>query len=97
MDEEHDNVVPPRPKKSAAMRASEKKWGKEVMNRGFTIVPSLLFRAQRRLGLNPTQLAVLLQLADFWWHEERMPFPSKDTLSQRLGLSPRQLQRHITE
>lgn len=97
MDEEHDNVVPLRPKKSAAMQSSEKKWGKEVMNRGFTIVPSLLFRAQRRLGLNPTQLAVLLQLADFWWHEERMPFPSKDTLSQRLGLSPRQLQRHITE
>ena len=41
---------------------------------GFCILPSLLFRAQSRLGLNPTQLAVLLQLADFWWTRAASPF-----------------------
>ena len=78
-------------------RASEKKWGKEVIELGFCIVPSLLLRAQNRLGLSPTQLAVLLQLCDFWWDRERKPYPSKAVLAERLGLSPRQVQRHIAE
>ena len=78
-------------------RASEKKWGKEVIALGFCIVPSLLLRAQNRLGLNPTQLAVLMQLCDFWWDRERKPFPSKAVLAERLGLSPRQVQRHIAD
>ena len=43
-----------------AKKASERKWGKPVMDLGFCIIPSLLLRAQARLGLNPTQLAVLM-------------------------------------
>ena len=61
------------------------------------LVPSPLLRAQRRLGLSPTQLAVLMQLCDFWWDSERKPYPSKATLAERLGLSPRQVQRHVAE
>lgn len=81
----------------AASRASEKKWGKAVCDLGFSIIPSLIFRAQARLGLNATQLAVLLQLADYWWDQDRHPYPSKATLGERLQLSPRQVQRYITE
>ena len=76
-------------------RESEKKWGKKVMALGFCVVPSLLLRAQQRLGLNPTQLAVLMQLCDHWWDSNRKPYPGKKALGQRLGLSPRQVQRHI--
>lgn len=88
-------VVPLRPEK--AKQASEKKWSKAVLDLGFSIIPSLLLRAQQRLGLNPTHLAVLLQLADYWWEQERKPYPSKKALSERLGLSPRQVQRYIAE
>ena len=91
-----DNVVPLRRNKETG-RASERKWGKSVMALGFSIVPSLLLRAQQRLGLNPTQLAVLMQLSDFWWDSERKPYPSKAALSDRLGLSPRQVQRYVAE
>ncbi|ADM08783.1 hypothetical protein PB2503_03542 [Parvularcula bermudensis HTCC2503] len=99
-DAENDNegdgkVVQLRPAK--ASKASERKWGKPVMDLGFCIVPSLLLRAQNRLGLNPTQLAVLMQLCDFWWDDARKPYPSKETLSERLGLSKRQLQRYIAD
>ena len=87
-----DNVV--RLPRKAAGRASEK-WGKKVVELGYCMVPSLLLRAQNRLGLSPTQLAVLLQLCDFWWERERKPYPSKKTLAERLDLSPRQVQRHI--
>ena len=82
---------------TASRKASEQKWGKAVMNLGFCIVPSLLLRAQARLGLNPTQLAVLLHLADHWWDESRKPYPSKQRLAARLKLGPRQIQRHIAE
>ncbi len=88
-------VIQLRPLK--ATKASERKWGKAVMSLGFCIVPSLLLRAQRRLRLNPTQLAVLMHLADHWWDVDRKPFPSKKRLSDRLGIGPRQLQRHIAE
>ena len=67
------------------------------MKLGFCIIPSMLLRAQQRLGLNPTQLAVLLQLADYWWSQDRKPYPSKRALSDRLGLGPRQIQRYIAE
>lgn len=90
-----ENVVPLRPLK--ATKASERKWGKAVMDRGFCIVPSLILRAQRRLGLNPTQLAVIMHLADYWWDVGRKPYPSKKTLGERLNLSPRQVQRIIAD
>jgi DNA-binding transcriptional ArsR family regulator len=88
-------VVPIRPEEDK--RKSEKKWGRKVMQLGFSMIPSLLFRAQQRLGLNPTQLAIIVQLADYWWDPDRKPFPSKKKLSERLGLSPRQIQRQIAE
>lgn len=77
--------------------SSERKWGKKVIELGFCIVPSLLLRAQQRLGLNPTQLAVLLQLCDFWWEEARKPHPGVKRLAERLSLSERQVRRYIAE
>lgn len=88
-------VVPIHPKER--LQSSEKKWGKAVMDLGFSILPSLIFRAQARLGLSPVQLVVLLHLADYWWQKERLPHPSKSTLAERLQMSPRQVQRYITE
>ena len=96
MVEQQSKVLPLRPKKET-QKASEKKWGKAVMKLGFNMIPALLLRGQRRLGLSPTQLAILLQLTDFWWEKDRIPFPSKQALSDRLGISPRQVQRHIAE
>jgi predicted transcriptional regulator len=89
--------APPAPPKAKSTKASAHKWGPKVMELGFCILPSLVFRAQRRLGLNPTQLAVLLQLADFWWDAARKPFPKKTDLAERLNLSDRQVQRHIAD
>jgi DNA-binding MarR family transcriptional regulator len=83
--------------KSTKKTAANKKWGDDVMKLGFCMIPSLIFRAQRRLGLNPTQLAILLQLADYWWDADNKPFPSKQSLSERLGIGTRQIQRHIAD
>ena len=83
-------------KKKAKSPLSEK-WGAKVIAHGYCSIPSLLLRAQRRLHLNPTQLAVLLQIIDHWWDAGRKPYPSKKELSSRLGIGERQVQRYLTE
>lgn len=88
-------VIRLRPEKET--KASEAKWGKRVMGLGFCLVPSLLLRAQARLGLSPTQLALLMHLADYWWEVQRKPFPSMKTLGERMKLSPRQVRRYLAE
>lgn len=92
-----DKIETKTAKRGSANATSADKWGKKVIALGFCILPSLLLRAQRRLCLTPTQLAVLIQLADFWWDAGRKPFPKKADLAHRLGLSERQVQRYIAE
>jgi DNA-binding transcriptional ArsR family regulator len=77
-------------------KAPRDKWGKAVIDFGFCTVPSLLLQAQGRLGLSAEQFNILMQLADFWWDANDAPHPSKDTLANRVGMSPRQVQRHLT-
>lgn len=84
-------------RKPKRTRAFEEKWGADVRSLGFTMVPSLLFKAQQRLGLSPTQLVVLLQLVDHWWDLDRHPWPSKELLSTKIGINPRQVQRVVAE
>jgi predicted transcriptional regulator len=92
------NVVAlPVASRKAAKRRSEAKWGKEVMDLGFCILPSLLFRAQGRLGLKCTHLAVILQLAEFWWHDDALPWPKKQTIADRIGLKEKQVQRLVRD
>jgi predicted transcriptional regulator len=85
------------PAKKKRRSANADKWGVKVMEQGFCMIPSLLLRAQRRLHLSPSQLAVLLQIIDHWWDAGRKPYPSKKELSARLGISERQVQRYITD
>lgn len=89
-------VIPlhaPQPQK--VVKVADAKWGAAVMQAGYCMIPSLLLRAQNRLKLTSTQLAVLLQLCDFWWEEARKPYPSKETLATRMGMTARQVQRHL--
>lgn len=88
------NVVPI---KQTPEKESELKWGRGVMNVGYSMVPSLIFRGQARLGLSPAQLALLLHLVDYWWHRAQLPYPSKKTLAARMHLGERQIQRYLTE
>lgn len=82
---------------SKATQESTKKWGKDVMREGFTIFPAILFRGQQRLGLNSTQMMVLIHLADYWWQKDNSPRPAMKTIAERMGISRRQLQRYMGE
>jgi hypothetical protein len=89
-----DSLGPARQRKETE-RKSEQKWGKRVLAHGFCIVPSLLLRAQARLGLDARELNVLLHLLDHWWEADRLPYPSKKKIADRMRVSPRQVQRYL--
>jgi hypothetical protein len=96
ISESPPNVINFRPPKAVKLR-SEAKWGADVMAQGYCILPSLLFRAQSRLGLRTTHLALILQLAEFWWYDGNLPWPKKKTLADRLGLKEKQVQRLVRD
>lgn len=80
MPEDAEKIVPiaGHPKKEAEdTRTLSKKWGKEAIDLGYTVIPSALLRGQARLGIGPNELAVLIHLMDHWWKPEDMPWPSK--------------------
>ena len=65
---------------------------------GYTGVPSILIRAQSRLGINATQMNIILQLLDYWVEPSRKPFPSKKELASRIGVkSGKTIQINIRE
>ncbi len=94
-----DKIIPLQVKNKKAAKTDEKalehKWGKKVIAYGYTVVPSVLIQGQKRLGLTPIQLNVILQLLDHWWERDSLPFPSKKTIADRLDMSPRYIQTVI--
>jgi predicted transcriptional regulator len=75
------------------------KWGLEVAERGFAQIPNYLIQLNLFVHddhkLSPAEMVVLLQLVAAWWKKDEMPFPSMNTLSERAGISERQVQRSI--
>lgn len=87
--------VKPDPKSSDEEKILTRKWGKEIMAANYTVVPSVLIRGQERLGINATELAVLINLLDHWWEADKMPWPSKGLIAERLQVSEKTVQRAI--
>lgn len=76
-------------------KALESKWGKPNIAAGWTCIPNILIRRQKTLGLDPTDLNILLHLLAYWWDDGNLPHPSKETLAQAIGISASTVQRRI--
>ena len=70
-------------------------YGKKVICHGYVGIPSILIKAQRRLGITPLQMNIIIQLLDYWWTPDRRPFPSKKELAERIGVTPKTIQTNI--
>lgn len=88
------NVVP-FPKTEKVKSSTERIWGKAVRNYGYTGVPSILIKAQRRLGVTPLQMNIVLQLLDYFFDPTRPPFPRKVEIADRMGVSAKTIQINI--
>ncbi|MBX5152058.1 hypothetical protein HJB78_13785 [Rhizobium lentis] len=72
-------------------RISER-WGK-VAEAGYQALPDVLLFAQSELRLSSEELNVLLNLLAHWWRPKDVVFPRAATIADRMGVSPRSIQR----
>jgi helix-turn-helix protein len=77
------------------LKVNERKWTKTLMDAGWTVLPSVFLDRQQALGLEPTDVNILLHLAKYWWETDRLPFPSKKALAECMGVSESTVQRRI--
>lgn len=88
-----DNVVRlPTPEPARRVSSTEAIWGKPVAAHGYAGVPSMLIRAQGRLGLSPLQFCLVVQLLEYWRDAARRPFPSKRDVAERMGVTEKAIQ-----
>lgn len=71
----------------------ERKWGKKVIEAGYTAIPDVLIKYQQRLKLKPLDLNVLLHLLSYWWEAPNLPRPSKSTLAAAINVNPSTIRR----
>lgn len=76
-------------------RKNEKKWGKAAMAAGYSIIPDVLLKAQRALGLDSLDLNILLHLVKHWWDAERAPFLGKEKIAELIGVNVSTVRRRI--
>lgn len=72
--------------------AIQDRWGSSL-DGGFLVIPVDLLKNQSKLGLESTELVVLLNLLTFWHFNQELPILSISTLERRLGLNVRSIQR----
>ncbi|NPD20139.1 helix-turn-helix domain-containing protein [Alterinioella nitratireducens] len=83
------------PKPSPPKSSTERIFGAKVLSHGYTGIPNILLRGQKRLGINATQLNIIAQLLSYWINPERPPFPSKRELAGRIGITEQTLRINI--
>lgn len=94
-DKKPSNVVALKPDTKKRISSTEKIWGKSVISHGYAAIPSILLKSQRRLGINATQLNLIVQLLEHWYDPSRPPFPTKRQLADRIGVHPKTIQLNI--
>jgi DNA-binding MarR family transcriptional regulator len=55
----------------------------------------VLLKNQKALKISSAELVVLLNVLMHWWYRDQMPFPRPTTISRRLGVTVRTVQRAL--
>ncbi len=85
----------------AALNKGEKtklrqRYSGDVIERGYTLIPTILLWGQAKLKLNASELNVLLQIMSHWFFADNDPHPSKEKIALRMDLHPRRVQTYLT-
>ncbi|MDX1489159.1 MAG: helix-turn-helix domain-containing protein [Acidiferrobacterales bacterium] len=71
------------------------KWGKPLIDAGYTAIPNVVLVRAQALGLDPLDVTIILHLASYWWHKDKPPFPSKKALADGIGVHVSTIRRRI--
>lgn len=77
----------------------ESKWapsvrfGSDLMQGNFTVVPNLILDHYAELGIAPAEMLWAIHVWEYWWtgHD---PYPALSTVAEKMGVSRRQAQRY---
>lgn len=75
---------------------SREKFG-NALDGGFQILPDVLLRNQRVLGLDSVDLAIVLNFLMHWWKVDELPFPRMSLIAKRMGVTARTVERRVKE
>jgi DNA-binding MarR family transcriptional regulator len=79
------------------VRRNEQKWSPDLWGAGWIGIPNIIIEKQLELGLDATDVNVLLHLLRYWWHRDNLPHPSKKTIAQCMGVNPSTVRRHVAK
>jgi len=85
----------PIPKAQEQLSRNEEKWTPTLMSAGWTALPSVIIERQQAIGLDPLDINIILILANYWWYAERLPYPTKKSIAETMGVNPATVQRRI--
>src|SRR6059058_362979 len=88
---------PAEQQKQEKLRQSEKKWTQTLIQAGWLIIPSIILERQQGLGLDATDVNILLHLARHWWTSDNLPYPSKRTIAECMGIDTSTVRRHLAD
>jgi DNA replication protein DnaD len=84
-----------RREKQEGPRRIEEKWSRELIDAGWLAIPNIIVEKQLDLGLDSTDINILLHLIRYWWNRDNLPHPSKRTIAQCMGVDMSTVRRHI--
>lgn len=82
-------------KSEQEMKTNERKFGRDLMKAGYTVLPSVVIECQQALELDAIDMNIILHLAMRWWEAENKPHPTKASMAKAIGIHPMTIQRRI--
>ena len=79
------------------LRRNEQKWTVPLMEAGWSVLPNVILDRQKILKLDPVDVNILLHLVKHWWYADRLPYPSKQTIADCMGVDASTVRRHIAK
>lgn len=80
-----------------ATKVLVQKWGLAAIEAGYTVLPSIILKRQKKLGLDALDVNILLHLVAHWWKGSEMPYPSKATLAEAIGVDASTIRRRLKQ
>lgn len=75
-------------------KSLEARWGDDMLDGGFTVVPNLILDALPRLGITDEESLFIIHVFRFK-RDERNPYPKVRTLARTMGKSERTIQSYM--
>jgi hypothetical protein len=71
------------------------KFGDQLLQGKYTVVPNLLLKLLGELGITPNELVFTLEVWVYWYEQQKDMFPTLNTIAERMNLSRRNVNRYV--